>query len=59
MRFFFFLLNDYLFAVAEKQIYLAFERAQAERDLLSKRTSEGLKQAKLMGKQVGRKKATK
>ena len=52
-------LNDYLFAVAEKQIYLAFERAQAERDLLSKRTSEGLKQAKLMGKQIGRRKGDK
>lgn len=47
-------LNDYLLAVAEKQIKLAFERAQAERDLLSKRTSEGLKQAKLMGSKVGR-----
>ncbi len=47
-------LNDYLMAVAEKQIYLAFEHAQNERELLSKRTSEGLKQAKLMGKQVGR-----
>lgn len=47
-------LNDYLMAVAEKQIYLAFEHAQNERELLSKRTSEGLKQAKLMGKTVGR-----
>ena len=47
-------LNDYLFAVAEKQIYLAFEHAQKERELLSKRTSEGLKQAKLMGSKVGR-----
>lgn len=49
-------LNDYLLAVAEKQIKLAFERAQAERELLSKRTSEGLKQAKLMGSKVGRQK---
>lgn len=49
-------LNDYLLAVAEKQIRLAFERAQAERELLSKRTSEGLKQAKLMGSKVGRQK---
>ena len=47
-------LNDYLMAVAEKQIYLAFERAQKERELLSKRTSEGLKRAKLMGSKVGR-----
>ncbi len=47
-------LNDYLMAVAEKQIYLAFEHAQKERELLSQRTSEGLKQAKLMGSRVGR-----
>lgn len=52
-------LNDYLFAIAEKQIYLAFEHAQKERELLSKRTSEGLKQAKLMGSQVGRKEGKK
>jgi DNA invertase Pin-like site-specific DNA recombinase len=47
-------LNDYLLSVAEKQIYLAFEHAQKEREFLSKRTSEGLKQAKLMGSKVGR-----
>ena len=47
-------LNDYLLAVAEKQIFLAFDHAQKERELLSKRTSEGLKQAKLMGSKVGR-----
>lgn len=52
-------LNDYLLAVAEKQIYLAFEHAQKERELLSKRTSEGLKQAKLMGSKVGRQKGDK
>ena len=52
-------LNDYLLAVAEKQIYLAFEHAQNERELLSKRTSEGLKQAKLMGSKVGRQKGEK
>ena len=52
-------LNDYLLAVAEKQIRLAFERAQAERELLSKRTSEGLRQAKLMGSKVGRQKGEK
>jgi len=52
-------LNDYLLAVAEKQIYLAFEHAQNERELLSKRTSEGLKQAKLMGSKVGRQKGQK
>ena len=47
-------LNDYLLSVAEKQIFLAFEHAQKERELLSQRTSEGLKQAKLMGSKVGR-----
>ena len=41
-------------SVAEKQIFLAFDHAQKERELLSKRTSEGLKQAKLMGIKVGR-----
>lgn len=52
-------LNDYLLAVAEKQIYLAFEHAQKERELLSKRTSEGLQQAKLMGSKVGRQRGDK
>ena len=47
-------LNDYLLSVAEKQIFLAFEHAQKERELLAKRTSEGLMQAKLMGSKVGR-----
>jgi DNA invertase Pin-like site-specific DNA recombinase len=47
-------LNEYLMSVAEKQIFLAFDHAQKERELLSKRTSEGLKQAKLMGSKVGR-----
>lgn len=53
-------LNDYLLSVAEKQIYLAFEHAQKERELLSKRTSEGLKAAVLMkGSSLGRKSGTK
>lgn len=52
-------LNDYLMSVAEKQIFLAFEHAQNERELLSKRTSEGIKQAKLMGTKVGRQKGQK
>ena len=47
-------LNDYLMSVAEKQIFLAFEHAERERQLLSQRTSEGLKQAKLLGSKVGR-----
>lgn len=52
-------LNDYLLAVAERQIFLAFEHAQQERELLSKRTSEGLMAAKLMGSKVGRQKGEK
>lgn len=52
-------LNDYLMAVAEKQIFLAFEHAQKEREFLAQRTSEGLKQAKLMGSKVGRQKGDK
>ncbi len=47
-------LNDYLLSVAERQIFLAFEHAQKERELLSQRTSEGLKKAKLLGSKVGR-----
>jgi len=50
-------LNDYLLAVAEKQIYLAFLHGQKERELLSRRTSEGLKQTQLLnGTTLGRKK---
>ncbi len=50
-------LNDYLLAVAEKQIYLAFLHGQKERELLSRRTSEGLKQTVILnGKVLGRKK---
>lgn len=50
-------LNDYLLAVAEKQIYLAFLHGQKERELLSRRTSEGLKQTQLLnGRTLGRKK---
>ncbi len=52
-------INKYLLAVAESQIKLAFMHAQTERELLSQRTSEGLKQAKLMGSKVGRQKGQK
>lgn len=49
-------LNDYLLAVAEKQIYLAFLHGQRERELLSRRTSEGLRQSQLLnGITLGRK----
>ena len=53
-------LNDYLLAIAEKQIFLAFEHAQRERELLSKRTSEGLRESALLkGEKLGRKEGTK
>ena len=45
--------NKYLMKVAEKQIRLAFERSQAEVDLLKQRTSEGMQTAKDLGKQIG------
>lgn len=47
-------LNDYLLAVAERQIFLAFERAEKERVFLAQRTSEGLREAKALGSKVGR-----
>ena len=42
----------------EKQVELAFEQAQKERDDLSERTRQGLQIAKLNGKQLGRAKGT-
>lgn len=50
--------NAYLLILAEKQIRLAFEQAQKEVDDLSLRTKEGLKTAKLNGRQVGQLKGT-
>lgn len=47
-------INNVLMILARKQIYLSFEQAQKEVDDLHKRTSEGIKTAKLRGKQVGR-----
>ena len=47
-------INNVLMILAKKQIYLSFEQAQKEVDDLHKRTSEGIKTAKLKGKQVGR-----
>ena len=47
-------INNVLMILAKKQIYLSFEQAQKEVDDLHKRTSEGIKTAKLRGKQVGR-----
>ena len=50
--------NQYLMKLAEKQVELAFEQAQKERDDLSERTRPGLQTAKLNGKQLGRAKGT-
>lgn len=47
-------INKYLLILAEKQIHIAFWQAQKEVDDLHKRISEGLKQAKIRGSQVGR-----
>jgi len=46
-------INKYMFKLAEKQIYIAFEQAQKEVDDLRKRTSEGIRTAQLNGKQIG------
>ena len=48
--------NQYLMKLAEKQVELAFQQAQKERDDLSERTKQGLVTARLNGKQLGRKK---
>ena len=50
--------NQYLMKLAEKQVELAFQQAQKERDDLSERTKQGLQTAKLNGKQLGRAKGT-
>lgn len=51
--------NQYLMCLAEKQIKLAFEQAQKERDDLSIRTKQGLITARNNGKQIGRAVGTK
>ena len=47
--------NRVLMILARQQIRLAFEQAQKEVDDLHRRTSEGMKTARLSGKQIGRK----
>ena len=47
--------NTVLMILAKKQIKIAFEQAEKEVTDLHKRTSEGMKTAKLSGKQIGRK----
>lgn len=51
--------NEYLMRLAARQIELAFEQAQSEVDHLHQRTSEGVRQAQALGKQIGRKAGTK
>lgn len=46
--------NKVLMILAKQQIRLAFEQAQKEVDDLHHRTAEGMKTAKLDGKQIGR-----
>lgn len=45
--------NKFLMALAKEQIEIAFKTAQAEVDFLHQRTSEGVRRAQAMGKQVG------
>lgn len=47
-------INEYLMILAKKQIVIAFETAQHEVEFLHKRTSEGVRKAQAIGKQVGR-----
>lgn len=52
-------INKYLLSLAKEQIRIAFEQAEKEVLDLRKRTSEGIKTAKLNGKQIGRIKGNK
>ncbi len=51
--------NEYLMTLAERQIEIAFQTAQAEVDYLHQRTKEGVLKAQAKGKQIGRKEGTK
>lgn len=51
--------NEYLMKLAERQIEIAFQTAQAEVDYLHQRTKEGVLKAQASGKQIGRQKDTK
>ena len=52
-------LNDYIFALARRQIQLAFEQSQKEVEDLHQRTREGIETARRNGKQIGQKSGTK
>ncbi|MCI5524783.1 MAG: recombinase family protein [Dorea sp.] len=47
-------INEYLMTLAKEQIRIAFEQSEKEVKDLHQRTSEGIKTAKLNGKQIGR-----
>lgn len=51
-------INEYMLRLAERQIQIAFEQSEAEVDMLHKRISEGLKQAQVDGKIIGRQKGS-
>lgn len=50
--------NEYMMKLAERQIEIAFQTAQAEVDYLHQRTSEGVRKAQAAGKQIGRAKGS-
>ena len=52
-------INKYLLSLAKEQIKIAFEQSEEEVLDLHQRTSEGIKTAKLNGKQIGRIKGNK
>lgn len=52
-------INNYILAVAEEQIRLAFEQSEKEVTDLHQRTKEGIETARLNGKQIGQKKGAK
>lgn len=52
-------INKYLLSLAKEQIRIAFEQAEKEVSDLHQRTCEGIKTAKLNGKQIGRIKGNK
>lgn len=52
-------INEYLLALAEEQIKLAFEQSEKEVKDLQQRTKEGMQTAKMNGKQIGQIKGTK
>lgn len=51
--------NKYLMELAKEQIRLAFEQSEKEVEDLHQRTREGIKTARLQGKQIGRQKDAK